>query len=65
MNVKKLIEYPKSGILSKELIKSKDGNIELFCMAAGAEISKHTSTKRVVVYILEGKGVFNAGKKRI
>ena len=45
MSIKELIEYPKSGILSKELSKTAKSNITLFCMAKGTELSEHTSTK--------------------
>ena len=58
-NINELIEYPKEGVLSKELIKTKKVNISLFCMAKGTDISEHTSTKEGFIYVLEGDGVFN------
>lgn len=58
-NIKKLIEYPKEGVLSKDIVKTKKNNISLFCMAAGTEIGQHTSTKQGFVYVVEGKGIFN------
>lgn len=64
-NIKELIEYPKSGILSKELLKTAKNNITLFCMAKGTEISEHTSTKEGFIYILEGKGIFNLKGEKI
>lgn len=57
--INELIEYPKKGILSKEVIKGDKLNITLFCMAKGTEISEHTSTKQGFVYVIEGKGNFN------
>jgi len=57
-NIIMQIEYPRGGILSKELIKTKRNNLTLFCMAKGAEMSEHTSTKEGFVYVLEGKGNF-------
>ena len=60
-NIKDLIEYPKNGIFSKELVK----NITLFCMAKGAELAEHTSTKEGFIYIIEGKGIFNLEGKKI
>ena len=60
-----LIEYPKAGILSKEIFKSDGVEATLFCMAAGTEISKHTSTRAVVVVVLEGDGVFKLEGKPI
>lgn len=57
-DLKEMIEYPKQGVLSKEIIKGKQ-NISLFCMAKNTEISEHTSTKQGFVYVIEGKGIFN------
>ncbi|MBU0957597.1 MAG: cupin domain-containing protein [Nanoarchaeota archaeon] len=54
-----MIEYPSEGVLSKEIIKTDKLNVDLFCMAAGKEISEHTSSKEGSVYVVEGKGIFN------
>ena len=64
-NINELIEYPKEGVLSKELIKTKKVNISLFCMAKGTDISEHTSTKEGFIYVLEGDGIFNLEGKDI
>lgn len=58
-NLIEMIEYPKQGVLSKVIFKNKKTNSTLFCMAAGTEISEHTSTRQGVVYVIEGKGTFN------
>ncbi len=57
--IKQMIEYPKEGIISKELTKNDKLDVGLFCMAAGTEIGEHTSTKQGFVYVVEGKGIFN------
>lgn len=57
--ISELIEYPKQGILSKELVKSEKQNVTLFCMAKGTDMGEHTSTKEGIVYVVEGKGTFN------
>lgn len=64
-NILKMIEYPKEGVLSKEIIKEKRLNITLFCMAKNTEISEHTSTKSGTVYVIEGNGIFNLQGKDI
>jgi quercetin dioxygenase-like cupin family protein len=64
-NIKQMIEYPKEGVLSKEIIKGKKLNVTLFCMAKNTEISEHTSTKQGTVYVIEGKGIFNLEGKNI
>jgi len=58
-NIKQMIEYPSEGILSKEILKNDKMNITLFCMAGGADMSEHTSTREGFVHVLEGKGIFN------
>ncbi len=57
-NIQEMIEYPSSGILSKEILKTKQFDSTLFIMAKGADLSEHTSTREGIVHILEGKGVF-------
>ncbi len=51
-----LIEYPRSGILSKVLLKDNNSQYSLFCLAAGTEIEEHTSTRNAVITVVEGKG---------
>lgn len=51
------IEYPHAGILSKVLLKYHACQQTLFCLAAGTDISEHTSTRNVAVHVLEGRGV--------
>lgn len=60
-----MIEYPKQGVLSKEIFKNGKMDCTLFYMASGTEISKHTSTKQGIVYVIEGKGIFNLQGKDI
>ena len=63
--INELIEYPKKGILSKDIVKNDKLNITLFCMAKGTDISNHTSTKQGFVYVIEGDGIFNLEGKDI
>ncbi|OGI16548.1 MAG: hypothetical protein A3J63_03035 [Candidatus Moranbacteria bacterium RIFCSPHIGHO2_02_FULL_40_12b] len=63
--INELVEYPKKGILSKDIVKNDKLNITLFCMAKGTEISEHTSTKQGFVYVIEGNGIFNLAGKDI
>lgn len=58
-NVNNMIEYPEEGIISKTIIKNNRTDIGLFCMAAGTEMSEHTSKRAGFVHVLEGKGVFS------
>lgn len=58
LGIKNLIEYPASGILSKEIFKSEKVEISLFCMPENSNISEHTSTREGIVHVMEGDGVF-------
>lgn len=60
-----MIEYPREGILSKDILKNKSMNITLFCMAKDSELSEHTSTRSGTVYVIEGNGIFNLEGKNI
>ncbi|MEK6823757.1 MAG: cupin domain-containing protein [Nanoarchaeota archaeon] len=60
-----MIEYPKQGVLSKEILKEGKMDCTLFCMVSGTEISEHTSTKQGIVYVIEGQGIFNLEGKDI
>ena len=66
LGINKIIEYPKQGIISKQ-IEDFGEKLEatLFCMAKGTKIGKHTSTREGIVYILEGNGIFNLQGKDI
>ena len=64
-NLKGLISYSEGGIVSKEVFKSDKLELGLYCMAKGTEMSEHTSTREVIVHVLEGKGVFKLGKEDI
>ena len=57
LNLHGEIEYPKSGILSKMLLKDSVCQYTLFCLAADTEISEHTSTRNATVHVLEGRGI--------
>jgi len=64
-SIKEMVEYPKEGVLSKDIVKTKRNNVSLFCMAAGTEMGEHTSTKQGFIYVVEGRGIFNLEGKDI
>ncbi|MGJ3246414.1 MAG: cupin domain-containing protein [Elainellaceae cyanobacterium] len=51
------LEYPQSGVLSKVLLKLPTCQYTLFCLAAGTDISEHTSTRNATVQVIEGRGI--------
>ncbi|BAZ44940.1 putative globin-like protein [Chondrocystis sp. NIES-4102] len=64
-NLHDLIEYPSSGVFSKVLLKDNNTQYLLFCLAAGAEIKEHTSTRNAVITVVDGKGNLNLDGEKI
>lgn len=54
LDLKSLVDYSSNGIISKQLIKSKTGNITLFSFDKGEGLSEHTAPFDALVQILEG-----------
>ncbi|MFT4073806.1 MAG: cupin domain-containing protein [Dysgonamonadaceae bacterium] len=48
------IEYAEGGVISKQILKNKAGNITLFSFDKGQGLSEHTAPFDATVYILEG-----------
>ena len=57
-NLYEMMEFPKEGIFSKVITKGENSNYTLMCLAAGTDISEHTSTMEGSVTVLKGKGTF-------
>ena len=60
-----LIEYPESGILSKILLKDKNSQHNLFCLAANTKIDQHISSRNALLTVVAGTGTFNVEGKDI
>ncbi|HEY9878731.1 MAG TPA: cupin domain-containing protein [Leptolyngbyaceae cyanobacterium] len=59
------IQYAETGVLSKVLLQLPHCQYTLFCLAAGTDISEHTSTRNAVVQVLEGCGTLTLGGQDI
>ena len=64
-SVGEMIAYSDGGIVSKVLAKTQRGNVTLFCMAKGTDMSEHTSRMDGFIYVVEGRGVFRLEGKGI
>lgn len=53
---------PVDSVLSKTLIKNDQIEVSLFQLAAGQELSEHTSAYPAVIHILSGEGKLSLGK---
>lgn len=49
-------ELPKRGIHSQTLSNNDGVELVLFAMAAGEQLSEHTSARPAIVHVLEGEG---------
>lgn len=57
------VQHSPAGIVSRTLLQTPELRIVLFAFAEGQELTSHTSRRRAVVQILEGKcDFFFAGK---
>lgn len=65
IQIRDQIAYPEAGVLSKVLIKDRHCQYTLFCLAAGTDISEHTSTRNATVHVLEGNGILTLEGKDI
>lgn len=60
-----MIEYPRQGILSKEIFHNENQDVTLFCMKAKSKIGDHTSAKAGFIQVIEGDGIFRLSGKNI
>lgn len=58
-------EYTQNGVLSQVLLKDNHCQYTLFHLAAGTEISEHTSTHNATVHVIEGRGTLTLEGKEI
>ncbi len=65
-NLKQTISFAEGGVVSKQFIKNKGGNITFFAFDQGEGLSEHTAPFDAVVQVIEGKAeVVIDGKKHI
>ncbi len=65
-NLKESIAIAEGGVVSKQFIKNKGGNISLFAFDKGQGLSEHTAPFDAIVQVIEGKvEVSIDGKKQI
>ncbi|MGF1517229.1 MAG: cupin domain-containing protein [Nodosilinea sp.] len=50
------LDFPDSGIVNKVIWKNATCQYSLFCLAAGSEISEHSSTRNATVQVIAGNG---------
>ncbi|MGC8728648.1 MAG: cupin domain-containing protein [Elusimicrobiales bacterium] len=63
INIKKLVGYKKSSIVSNALIDKKAGNVTFFAFDKDSYISPHKAPYDAIVILIEGNIVVTLGKK--
>jgi len=64
-DLKNLIAYPETGIISKIFVKDIHTQQNLFCLAAETTLEEHTSAKNATVIVLEGEGTLTLNQEKI
>jgi quercetin dioxygenase-like cupin family protein len=54
LNLAKMIEYQPGSVVSRQLVKTKGGNVTLFAFDKGESLSEHTAPFDALVYLLDG-----------
>jgi quercetin dioxygenase-like cupin family protein len=62
-NLKNSIQVAEGGIVSKQFLKNKSGNITLFAFDNGQGLSEHTAPFDAVVQVIEGEAKVTIGGK--
>jgi len=63
-NLKEAVSIAEGGVVSKQFIKNKGGNITFFAFDKGEGLSEHTTPFEAVVQIIEGKAEVSIGGKK-
>ena len=50
-----LIKYQEGAVVSKEIIKKKEGTVTVFAFDKGQGLSEHTAPFDALVYVVDGK----------
>lgn len=58
-----LIDYQTGSIVSRQIIKKKNGNVTLFAFDKGESLTEHTSPYEALVFIVEGEMEIKIGGK--
>lgn len=60
-NLKNAVDIAEGGVVSKQFVKNKGGNITFFAFDEGQGLSEHTAPFDAVVQILKGKAEVSVG----
>ncbi len=65
LDLKKLIEFYPDKIYREMLSDKPEMRIALMCLEPGQELAPHKAPMRLLMYCVEGKGIFTVGEEEI
>ncbi len=65
LDLKKLIEFYPDKIYREMLADKPEMRIALMCLEPGQELPPHKAPMRLLMYCVEGKGIFTVGEEEI
>ncbi|MDR2036929.1 MAG: cupin domain-containing protein [Bacteroidales bacterium] len=65
INFDSLISYTENGVVSKQILKNKKGNVTLFSFDKGQGLNEHSAPFDAMVQIIDGKAEITIGGKPI
>ena len=65
LDLKKLITFHPEKISREMLAETPEMRVALMCLEAGQELKPHKAPLRLMMYCVEGRGVFTVGEQEI
>jgi quercetin dioxygenase-like cupin family protein len=65
LDIKKLITFYPDKIYREMLADTTEMRVALMCLSAGQELKPHKAPLRLMMYCVEGRGVFTVGEEEI
>jgi quercetin dioxygenase-like cupin family protein len=65
LDLKKLITFHPDKISREMLAETPEMRVALMCLEAGQELKPHKAPLRLMMYCVEGRGVFTIGEEEI
>jgi quercetin dioxygenase-like cupin family protein len=65
LDLKKLITFHPDKISREMLAETPEMRVALMCLEAGQELKPHKAPLRLMMYCVEGKGIFTVGEEEI
>lgn len=65
LQLQEQLEYPESGLRKKVLLKDNHCQYTLMCLAAGTDITEHSTPRNATVQVLAGRGTLTINDQHV